>query len=89
MRGYDIVSPERSTCLKAEMVVLAMTTGLLYGVAQAAPTGNAIFPADAGVVDVTRPPYDAKGDGKTDATKAIQKALDDHPNSNRIIYLSV
>lgn len=48
---------------------------------------DVVFPADAGVVDVSRAPYEAKGDGKTDATAAIQKALDDHPNSNRIIYL--
>lgn len=46
-----------------------------------------VFPADAGVVDVTKAPYVAKGDGKTDDTAAIQKALDDHPSSNTIIYL--
>jgi hypothetical protein len=48
---------------------------------------NIVFPDDAGVVDVTKAPYNAKGDGKADATAALQKALDDHPNSNRIIYL--
>lgn len=48
---------------------------------------NIVFPADAGVVDVTQPPYAVKGDGHTDVTAALQKALDDHPNSNRIIYL--
>ncbi|MGL4550840.1 MAG: glycosyl hydrolase family 28-related protein [Gemmataceae bacterium] len=46
------------------------------------------FPADAGVVDVTKPPYSARGDGKADDTAAIQKALDDHPNAGAIIYLS-
>jgi hypothetical protein len=45
------------------------------------------FPADAGVIDVTRAPYFAKGDGRTDDTDAIQKALDDYPSQNRIIYL--
>jgi hypothetical protein len=45
------------------------------------------FPADARVVDVTQPPYSAKGDGITDDTTAIQKALDDHPNAGAIIYL--
>lgn len=45
------------------------------------------FPADAGVVDVTRPPYSAKGDGRTDDTEAIQQALLDHPNANCIVYL--
>jgi hypothetical protein len=46
-----------------------------------------VFPADAGVVDVTRAPYRAKGDGHTDDTRAIQQALDDHPSSDKIIYL--
>ncbi len=48
---------------------------------------NIVYPADAGVVDVTRPPYNAKGDGVHDDTAAIQKALSDHPNQGAIIYL--
>ncbi|MEM8737911.1 MAG: glycosyl hydrolase family 28-related protein [Planctomycetota bacterium] len=45
------------------------------------------YPADMGVIDVTQPPYSAAGDGVTDDTAAIQKALDDFPSANRIIYL--
>jgi hypothetical protein len=45
------------------------------------------FPADAGIIDVTKAPYFAKGDGRTDDTAAIQQALLEHPNQNRIIYL--
>ncbi len=48
---------------------------------------NIVFPPDAGIVDVTRAPYLAKGDGVADDTAAIQKALDDHPNRGAIIYL--
>lgn len=47
---------------------------------------GAIFPADAGVIDITKAPYAAKGDGVTDNTAAIQKALDDYPSKNAIIY---
>lgn len=45
------------------------------------------FPDDAGVIDVTKAPYNAVPDGKTDCTDAIQKALDDYAAKNRIIYL--
>lgn len=46
-----------------------------------------VFPDDAGVIDVTKAPYNAKGDGVADDTDAIQTALDDYPSANRIIYL--
>lgn len=45
------------------------------------------FPLGAKVVNVTKDPYFAKGDGKTDDTEAIQKALNDHPDGDYIIYL--
>ena len=48
---------------------------------------NIVYPADAGVVDVTKAPYLAKGDGRADDTAAIQKALDDHPSQGAIICL--
>src|SRR5690242_1532715 len=47
------------------------------------------FPADAGVIDVTQPPYNARRDGRTDDTAAIQKALDDHPNQGAILFLPI
>lgn len=45
------------------------------------------FPEDAGIVDVTKPPYNATPNDDKDDTQAIQKALDDHPSGNKIIYL--
>jgi tRNA A-37 threonylcarbamoyl transferase component Bud32 len=53
----------------------------------AAPLDNLVFPSDAGIVDVTQPPYHAKTDGKTDATAAIQQALADYRGKHAIIYL--
>jgi len=51
------------------------------------PEEPIVFPADAGVIDVTKAQYNAKGDGKSDDSDAIQRALDGPPSKNRIIYL--
>lgn len=45
------------------------------------------FPMGSKIVNVTKDPYFAKGDGKNDDTEAIQKALKDHPDGDYIIYL--
>jgi len=50
-------------------------------------TEDIAFPPCAAVVDVTRPPYNAKGDGKTNDTDAIQRALRDTMGQHKIIYL--
>ncbi len=48
---------------------------------------NIVYPADMGIVDLSKAPYNAKGDGKTDDTDAIQRALDEHPGQGAILYL--
>lgn len=51
------------------------------------PADDVRFPKSAHVLDVTQPPYSAKGDGRTDDTAALQKALDDLMGTHRILYL--
>ncbi|CAN5844349.1 hypothetical protein BH11VER1_BH11VER1_23200 [soil metagenome] len=44
------------------------------------------FPASANVVDVTKPPYSAKGDGATDVTEVLQRVLNENVGRHRLIY---
>lgn len=45
------------------------------------------LPEDCGIVNVKAPPYAAKGDGITDDTQAIQRAMNDCQATRRYVYL--
>lgn len=48
--------------------------------------GDAVYPRSNMVIDITKPPYNAKGDGVHDDTEAIQKALSDMMGLHKMLY---
>lgn len=64
-------------------VFLTLFVPIQYILAQ----NNVVFPEGAGVIDVTKAPYFAQGDGVNDDTDAINQAMLDHPDGHFIIYL--
>ncbi len=76
--------------------IAALTLSVLSATAWTAPAGGLVgaslsqesitFPTCVSVVDVTKPPYNAKGDGQTDDTDAIQRALSDTMGAHKVLY---
>jgi len=62
----------------------AAMTGLL--VPQPLAAEGQRFPASPSVVLVTAAPYGARGDGRSDDTEAVQRAINDHAGTGRLIY---
>lgn len=53
-----------------------------------AADADVVYPDHPNVVHVTRPPYNAKGDGVTDDTAALQRAINENTGRGRILYFS-
>lgn len=52
----------------------------------AAPPVDQRYPATPFVVDVTQPPYSAKGNGMTDDTDALQRAINENTGRHKALY---
>lgn len=59
---------------------------LLVAVSSAQERSDVVYPDHPNVVDVTRAPYFAKGDGMTDDSDALQQAINEHTGQGRILY---
>jgi Pectate lyase superfamily protein len=60
--------------------------GIGNGCPPVLPAAPIVFPDNAGVIDVSKPPYNAMPNDASDDTAAVQKALDEHPTGNHIFY---
>lgn len=77
-----------STILFAAVVIVSTAATAAESVpgVQPADAEDVRFPACDAIIDVTRPPYGARGDGKTDDTEAIQRAVHDVMGRHKILY---
>lgn len=79
-----------NSLLALSVLVLASTSALAadaLGVgARLDHDTDIVYPASHAIVDVTKEPYLAKGDGATDDTDAIQRALLDVMGQHKLLY---
>jgi hypothetical protein len=48
-----------------------------------------VYPSDAGVLDITKTPYNADNNGTIDVSAIITKAMADHKFEQIIVYLPI
>ncbi len=85
----DAGRPHGAVALAAMLALGCAVAGGAAGAAppQPAPERRVVYPAHVGALNVREAPYGAKGDGKTDDTAAIQRALTDGLDKHRVVYL--
>jgi hypothetical protein len=67
------------------LVVVSVTTMQCASSQTVSNKGDKLFPADSGIINV-QTAYGAKGDGITDDTQAIQKAIQENVGKSKTLY---
>jgi hypothetical protein len=66
---------------------IGLTSGALAGLVEHDHNTTRVYPLTPFVVDVTKSPYFAKGDGVTDVTDVLQRAIDDCTGRRMVVFL--
>ncbi|MFW6108802.1 MAG: hypothetical protein ACOC8D_03200 [bacterium] len=69
-----LVPPQRPLLPSVPVIALMATTAAFGwpGLKSDVDVGDLVFPEDAGVINLQKPPYNAAGDGEIDDTEAVQ-----------------
>ncbi len=76
----------RSKHMKNVRIVILAVAFFVTIPRRAASGLDVVFPDDPNVVDVTRSPYNAKGDGVTDDSESLQRAINENCGRHRLLY---